>query len=62
MTTANKYQLLAAECMEWARDSPTEAERTLFRLMARDWTEAAAKANAGIPVTRPDDAAPDPSR
>jgi hypothetical protein len=59
VTTANEYQRLAAECTEWARDaSQTDAERKMFLLMARDWTEAAAKANAGIPVARPDDADP----
>jgi hypothetical protein len=58
MTTSDEYRRLAEECMGWVRDAQTDAERNMFRLMARDWTEAAAKANAGVSVLRPDDAAP----
>jgi hypothetical protein len=54
MTTADEYRRLAEQCMGWVREAQTDAERTMFCLMARDWNEAAAKQNGGgVPVVRP---------
>jgi hypothetical protein len=54
MSTSDEYLQYAEECMAWARKAETDAERKTFLDMARAWTTAAAKANAGvIPVNGP---------
>jgi hypothetical protein len=56
MTTADEYKHFADECMNWAREAKSDADRKAFLDMARAWTIAAAKANGGrVPITQPDD-------
>jgi hypothetical protein len=45
MTTPNEYRKFAEECLRWARDAKTDAERKAFLDMARAWTQAAARTN-----------------
>ena len=49
-TAAEDYQHFADECLRWARDAKTEAERKTFLDMAKVWTKAAAKLANGYPV------------
>src|ERR1700730_3257471 len=41
MTTPDEYQQFAEECLRWARDAKTDADRKTFLDMARIWTKAA---------------------
>jgi hypothetical protein len=41
MTTASEYRAFAKECLQWAAEAETEADRNSFLELARDWTHAA---------------------
>jgi hypothetical protein len=49
MPTAEEYRQYAAECVAWAKQAATDAERETFPQMAEDWLRAAALLTA--PVT-----------
>jgi hypothetical protein len=52
-TAAKDYQHFADECLRWARDASTEADRKTFLDMAKIWAKAAAKLTDGHAVSNP---------
>jgi hypothetical protein len=50
-TAAEDYQHFAEECLRWARDARTEADRKAFLDMAKTWAKAAARLTNGHAVS-----------
>jgi hypothetical protein len=49
MTTTTEYREYAQECTRWAAQARSEAMRTAFLDMARQWMEAALRVQGVIP-------------
>jgi hypothetical protein len=48
MPTPEEYRQYAAECVAWAKEAATDAERETFLQMAEDWLRAAALLTAPV--------------
>jgi hypothetical protein len=45
MTSAEEFRQNADDCLVWAKTVTSERERTIFLDMARNWLEAASRAD-----------------